>query len=356
MKKTNANAIVIGEGERTIVDLLDAFENNGDLFYVKGISFMNKDVCVITSSRELIRDLSAITYPAWDLFPMDYYALYRRVIHNNTDRCGFIITSRGCPFRCNFCYRMDEGIRLRLIPDVIEEIKILKERYRVNYIWFIDELFMASRKRTIDMCQAIIDADLNIKWDCNGRLNYADSETIGIMKKAGCVYINYGIESLSNETLEVMNKKLDIDTIIKGIEATLEHGISPGFNIIFGNIDETAETLQNGVDFLLKYDDHSQLRTIRPVTPYPGSDLYYYAIKKGLLKDVSDFYENKHINSDLLAINFTQNSDDEVHQLLCNANLQLIDAYLDARREEYEETLKKVYLDLDETFRGFRKV
>ena len=77
--------------------------------------------------------------------------------------------------------------------------------------------------------------------------------------------------------------------------------------------------LQKGVDFLLKYDDHAQLRTIRPVTPYPGSPLYYYAIEKGLLKDCADFYENKHTNSDLLSVNFTGLSNKEFHHLLFEA-------------------------------------
>ena len=93
--------------------------------------------------------------------------------------------------------------------------------------------------------------------------------------------------------MKTMNKKLTVEQIIKGIEATLTAGISPGFNIIFGNIGENADTLRAGMDFLLKYDDHSQLRTIRPVTPYPGSELYYYAIKKGLLKAVTSKLKKK---------------------------------------------------------------
>ena len=124
------------------------------------------------------------------------------------------------------------------------------------------------------------------------------------MKKAGCVFINYGIEAIDNDVLKNMKKSLTTEIIIKGIQATLDAGVSPGFNIIFGNIGDNRQTLKKGVDFLLKYDDGSQMRTIRPVTPYPGSPLYYYAIENGLLKDCEDFYENKHTNSDLLAINF----------------------------------------------------
>ncbi|GAH12926.1 unnamed protein product, partial [marine sediment metagenome] len=142
--------------------------------------------------------------------------------------------------------------------------------YAVSYFIFYDELLMSSPDRTIAMCEEFIKSKLNISWFCTGRLNFAKPEVLKAMKEAGCVYIGYGIESMDDNILKVMNKKLTTAQIIKGIETTLAAGISPGYNIIFGNIGETAEILQKGVDFLLKYDDHSQLRTIRPVTPYPG--------------------------------------------------------------------------------------
>ena len=127
------------------------------------------------------------------------------------------------------------------------------------------------------------------------------------------------------------------------------------FNIIFGNIGENKETLNKGVEFLLKYDDGAELRTIRPVTPYPGSPLYYYAIEKGLLKDCEDFYENKHINSDLLAVNFTDMSDDEVHQCLLDANTRLITNYYQKKLSATIEDTKKLYLEKNAGFRGYRQ-
>jgi hypothetical protein len=140
-----------------------------------------------------------------------------------------------------------------------------------------------------------------------------------------------------------------------GIENTLAAGISPGFNIIWGNIDEDEKVLEKGVQFLLKYDDHSQMRTIRPVTPYPGSDLYYYAIEKGLLKDVEDFYEYKHTNSDLLAVNFTPLTDEEYYHYLFEANKRLLENYFDHLKQQMIETARKLYMEGDEEFRGFRK-
>jgi radical SAM superfamily enzyme YgiQ (UPF0313 family) len=176
------------------------------------------------------------------------------------------------------------------------------------------------------------------------------------MKKSGCVFINYGIESMNDSVLKEMRKALTTKQIISGIEATLAAGISPGYNIIFGNIGDTRDTLQRGVEFLLKYDDGAQMRTIRPVTPYPGSPLYYHAIKEGLLKDCDDFYENKHLNSDLLAINFTDMTDHQFHEALCWANSVLIENYYNRKKMQIIDQTRKFYAEKDITFRGYRDV
>ena len=175
------------------------------------------------------------------------------------------------------------------------------------------------------------------------------------MKEAGCVFINYGIEAFDDVILKNMNKALTTQQIIKGIEATLDTGISPGLNITFGNIGETLETLEKGVQFLLKYDDFAQMRTIRPVTPYPGCQLYYDAIEKGLLKDCEDFYENKCINSDLLSVNFTGLTDNEFHEALHDANTRLLTNYFKNQLKSYLEQTRKLYYERDANFRGYRQ-
>jgi radical SAM superfamily enzyme YgiQ (UPF0313 family) len=175
------------------------------------------------------------------------------------------------------------------------------------------------------------------------------------MKKAGCVFINYGIEAMDDQVLKNMRKGLTTKMILKGVRETLEAGISPGLNIIFGNIGDNRQTLAKGVEFLLKYDDGAQLRTIRPVTPYPGSPLYYYAIEKGLLKDCEDFYENKHVNSDLLTVNFTDLDDEEFHLSLFEANKEILANYYQKKLANSIDECKKLYLESDASFRGFRQ-
>lgn len=355
LKKTQADALVIGEGEITIVELLDALQTGKSLLDVKGIAFMENQTCIRTQERELIDNIDEIAYPAWDLFPINHYALLRPVRMENRHRCMPVLSGRGCPFKCNFCFRMDKGFRARSPQSIIEEIKILQKEYYITYIAFADELLMSSVQRTVELCEAFIESNLNVKWLCNGRLNYAKPEVLKLMKQAGCEFINYGIESMDEQALRNMNKALTVKQIITGIENTLDSGINPGFNIIFGNIGETAESLQMGVDFLLKYDDHAQMRTIRPVTPYPGCPLYYYAIEKGLLKDCEDFYEHKHLNSDLLSVNFTDLSDDDFHRQLFEANKKLIENYYEYAKNNVIETARQLYFQKDESFKGFRQ-
>lgn len=355
LRKTGADAVVIGEGEITILELLGALDKKTSLSNIQGIAFRDGQEVAVTPKRPLIQDIDAIPLPAYDLFPMEYYRLLRMPHVANTDFVMPMISGRGCTFTCNFCYRMDKGFRPRKNEGIIEEIKLLQKKYGITYIAFMDELLMTSVERTRGICEDFIKHGLHIKWECCGRLNYAQPDLLKLMKQSGCVFINYGIESMDDRILKNMNKALTVKQIVAGIEATLAAGISPGYNIIFGNIGETKEVLNKGVEFLLKYDDGSQLRTIRPVTPYPGSPLYDLAIAKGLIKDCEDFYENKHLNSDLLAVNFTDMSDDEFHEALLDANTRLIENYFRKKSALAVEEAERLYLGNNVNFRGFRQ-
>lgn len=349
-----ADVIVLDEA--TMQELMEKFEQNESLAEVRGIAYRDEyGKFYENERRKLIKDIDAIPFPVWDLFPMNYYTLLRMPHITSNERCMVMYSGRGCIFKCNFCYRMDQGLRPRSAESIIEEMCILKEQYQVKYIAFFDELLVSSVERATEFCEKLIVANLNMKWDCNGRLNFSKPELLNLMKKAGCVFINYGIESMDGKALQRMNKCLTVKQIVEGIENTLAAGISPGYNIIFGNIGENRESLRLGVEFLLKYDDHSQLRTIRPVTPYPGCPLYYYAIENGLMKDVEDFYENEHVNSDLLAVNFTDMTDAEFYDVLCEANHKLLANYYDATKKQALDIECDLYMNRNAGFRGFRQ-
>ena len=245
---------------------------------------------------------------------------------------------------------------MRDIKAIIEEIKYLHDNFGINHFQFADELLMASEARTGEICEAILNLPYAIKWDCNGRLNYAKEPLLKLMKKAGCEYINYGIESLDQKLLNDMNKGLTIEQIENGVKSTLEQGISPGLNLIWGFPGDTVENLQAAVEFLKKYDPCDELRTIRPVTPYPGTQLYQKALDTGFLTGPDDFYENKHVNSDLFTVNFMDISTEQAHYFLKKANRELYYSYLRKHFDQMCETTRRLYDFGDTSFRGFRAI
>lgn len=355
LRKTGADAVVIGEGEGTVVDLLDALEKKRSLSEVAGLVWREDSAVRTNPERPLIQDLDTIAWPAYDMFPMEYYRLVRINKSGPTDFVMPVLSGRGCTFKCTFCYRIDKGYRRRSAQGIIDEIRFLKERYGVNYICFSDELLMVSEQQTVELCDAFIESGVDFKWWCNGRLNYAKPYVLEKMKQAGCSVVSYGIEAMDNDVLRQMKKGLRVEQVYEGINNTIAAGLTPNYNIIFGNIGDTKETLEKGVEFLLHYTDGSQMRTIRPVTPYPGSPLFFTAIERGLLKDTEDFYEHKHVNSDLLAVNFTDMTDDEFHTALFYANERLINRYFELQAKNAVDQARDLYFKGDASFRGFRQ-
>jgi len=174
------------------------------------------------------------------------------------------------------------------------------------------------------------------------------------LKKVGCRFINYGIESADEAVLKNMDKRLTLKQINEGLQHTIDVGIEPGVNLLFGNIGDTRETFKKNHELLLKYDTFCQNRTIKPVTPFPGTPLYNYAIKEGLIKDAEDFYERLHQNSDRFTVNFSNVPDKEAYEMMFAANKDLVREYHRRKAEAQVEGLHRVYLENDVNFRGVR--
>jgi anaerobic magnesium-protoporphyrin IX monomethyl ester cyclase len=358
LKKSGCDIVCMGEGEVVIEKLMKAIEFKTPWKDVPGIAWLENGKLQKTMRPPLVPNLEDLPMIPYELFPIDTYKLLRTTKCKLTDFCFPMMSARGCTFKCTFCYRMDPGYRKRDPELLLDEVEYLYKNYGINRISFQDDLLMSSVEHTEEVCKAFLKRNLPVSWDCCGRLNYCSKELLQLMKDAGCVFIFYGVESMDQKILNVMKKALRPEMIIKGIEETLEVGISPGFGFIFGNRGDNKETLKKSVDFLIKYDDFAEKRTIRPVTPYPGSPLYTDAIQSGLLdKDnpAEDFYENKHLNSDLLCCNFTDMSDKEFYETLKWGNKKLMENYYEKQKEGTLKQIDHLYDNLDATFRGFRQ-
>lgn len=277
----------------------------------------------------------------------------------DNDKTLGMLTSRGCVNRCNFCYRMEQGIRLRNTENVIEEIKTLKEKYGVTYFNIQDEMFNFPKKRIFDFYEALRKNNLKIKFYCQARVDVFDEEAAVCLKESGCQFLNFGMESSDQNVLNLMRKNTTVEQNIKAAEIARKTGIGLGLNFIWGNKGDTEESLQKNVELIKTYNTYDQLRTIRPITPYPGCELYYEAIERGLLRGPEDFF-NKFKNSDLLTVNFTNIPEDKFYKLLFEANKNLIIDHYNHTTKNMEEAnnlinnFYNLYFKGETKFRGAR--
>ncbi len=363
LRKTKADIIALGEAEFTILDLLECKISDGDLSQVKGIAYLENNKLKLTGAHKPVNNLDELPLPLWDIFPMKEYTsclgLYRQ---RSEEKIFVMLTSRGCVGKCNFCYRMEKGIRLRSIPKIIEEIKLLYEKYNVTGYHFQDELFLMNKSRLIEFKDALEKENLKIKFSCNARVDIINKELLDILKDIGCVFLNFGFESSDATVLNIINKMVTTQQNLSALKIVKkEGGIGMGLNFLWNNIGDNANILRKNADLIKKYNTYDQCRTIRPVTPYPGCPLYYKLIELGKLKDPEEFFE-RFTNSDLIFCNVMEMSDKEAYKILHEVNKDLILDHYDNAGENMEEAYKQINLlkDLYEgkitNFRGTRSI
>lgn len=361
LEKTEADIVTLGAAEETLVEVLKCKITVGDLRKVDGIVFRNGEACVRTSPRKILTNLDTSPLPAWDLFPMEEYSTCIKTFGQEPQEKSLsFITGRGCTNRCSFCYRLEKGLRARSVPNVIEEVKILYHQYGINCFYIMDELFAFSTKRVLEFERELFRDGLHIKYGCDARVDLIDKEMILSFKRSGCKFINLGLESSSDEVLRLMGKNTVVADNIRALDIITEVGdIGIGLNFIWNNPGDTEESLMGNVALIKKYNTYMQLRTIRPVTPYPGSQLYYQAIESGALTGPGDFFD-KFVNSDLITVNFTNMPTDRCYDLLLAANADLInDHYLNTGGNMAEaaaliQRFKDLYSGRITNFRGAR--
>ncbi len=285
------DVVVRGEGEKTMPDIVRAYENGSDPGNIPGIVYRKnnsglvrcgeKGEIVNIETGKLEAGLDTIAFPARDLFPNDEYIDYwkRRTGSATTT----VFTTRGCPFRCEFCSNAVFGIsyRERTSSNVLDEVE---EALSFGYdrIHFADDVFTLNKERVHGICKEIKKRGLNFKWECLGRVDSIDKDMAAAMKEAGCDRIFFGIESGSDRILKVMNKKITVKDAGKAVGSAHAAG------------------LRTGAFFILCYpgeDDGTVLDTIRFATslpvdylsftvpyPLPGTALYE-RIKHRIRKD-----------------------------------------------------------------------
>ena len=285
-----ADAVVIGEGELTTLELVKTFYNNGDLSEIKGIAYQKNGETFITPPRDLITNLDSIPFPSYTDFNLDDY----NGLPERSERSAALMTSRGCPYRCIYCSGPNfwrRKWRYRSAENVLDEIEWLYNDYDVRAFIFFDDNFAVRKDRAIAICDGILRRGLKISWRACTRVDLVNKELLKWMKKAGCYGIDYGIESGSPKILERIRKGQTVKQIKEALRLTHEAGIRPRAYLMVGNPGENEETIQETITLLNEMKPYNtpsgQILWI-----LPGTEIYELAKSQGVISD--DFWVTNH--------------------------------------------------------------
>ncbi len=257
------DVIVRGEGEETIVELA----KKAPLGDIKGISFRKDNQIIKTAARQFIQNLDALPRPAYKFLPMKKYNITGRNLLP-------IISSRGCPFQCPFCVATQmfgAQFRARSPKNVLDELEWLRDEYGAEGIAFQDDTLTFDKKRTVDICDGIIERKINLPWGCGTRADVVTKEVLDKMSKAHCNETMFGVESGCQRMRDVLKKRVSTEQIEKAIKWTKEAGIFVTVSVILGYPGETKETLQETLDFVRRVEPDDVW--LCHATPYPGTCL-----------------------------------------------------------------------------------
>lgn len=274
--------VIRNEGELTMSELADKLERKkADLGEVDGLGYKKDGQLKMNRPRKLIENLDLLPHPARHLLPMDWYMQPPGKIRGYwLQKSCTMMASRGCPYFCTFCGSntvFGRVPRYRSAENVIEEIKLLQEQYKVQGVWFADDEFTINEKWCKEFSDKLAAERLDFVWSCQARVNHGDMELLRAMNTSGCVQIDYGVESGSQKVLNALRKGTTPQMIREKFKMTREAGIRTGASHIIGGPGETWEDLQ------MTYD---QVRDIKPdfadfyfLTPLPGSEFYDQAVR-----------------------------------------------------------------------------
>jgi radical SAM superfamily enzyme YgiQ (UPF0313 family) len=270
--------VIRGEGENPFLSLINKEKPEN----IKSLSYKKNGVFVHNPLGPVIDDLDSLPFPAYDLLPIRNYkpalGSYKRLPAIS------LITTRGCPGKCTFCLGSYLGgnVRMHSTSYIIDEIKMLKEKYGIREISFYDDTFTAYKHKVQDFCRIIIKEKIEITWVCFARVDFVDEETLKLMKMAGCHQIMYGIESGNDEILKNIKKKTSLAKAKEIVKLTKKIGIECRAAFMLGNPGETEATMKQTSDFAKVLDPDIAIFNI--TTPYPGTEMYAWADKNGYLK------------------------------------------------------------------------
>jgi magnesium-protoporphyrin IX monomethyl ester (oxidative) cyclase len=279
----SADISVESEGESVILDLVKYFEGNTKLSDIEGINYKENGKILSGKPLKVIKNLDNLPFPARHLTEKYQYGKFDWGLRPKK-RFTTMISSRGCPYKCRFCTRFGNikgwTYRRRSVDNIIEEIKLISEKY--NSIMIVDDNFLADKKATNSIMDKIIELELNLElYILGARVDTAEYNLYKKMKKAGVKYVGFGIESGNQDVLDFYNKNITLKQTRKAINLSREMDfITQGF-FIFGAPIETKKYIENTIQFALSLP--FDIVVFQPLIYEIGSDIWDEAVKNNII-------------------------------------------------------------------------
>jgi len=356
--------VVIGEGEETFTELATAAINGDSVQEIRSIVWFEGQSVQKTPSRPPIGDLDKIPFPLYEQIDTDYY--FRpgiNIIRNMFLSTAQIFTSRGCPAQCTFCVNKNlnkimgsrKPFRQRSVRNVVDEIEYLARRYAVDGFYICDDAFCIRRQWTFDFCAELGRRNLGLIWATETRVNLVSREMIKAMRDAGCIQLDFGVESGSSEVLERMKKGITLEQVRNAFRWCHELGIRPMANFMFNTPGETENDVQKTLVLAKEVD--ACYYNFALMTPFPGTDIYE-EVRPKLTKDEYGLFSGAYTTLKDPRFRFSQH-DLDLDKLVWKAhvsfntlwrrasflfNMAYLKQILKSRRKwEYLTTLLKVF-------------
>src|SRR5688572_24103268 len=292
-----ADFVILGEAEQTLLELITAIENKqADFFSIQGLAFKEKGAVVKTVRRNVMKELDELPFPAWDLVDIE---TYRKIWLKHKGYFSMnMATTRGCPFKCNWCAKPIYGNRYnsRSPENVVAELKMLKQKFNFDHIWFCDDIFGLKPNWVHEFANLLEKEELSFRFKIQARADLLLQENyIRDLARAGCKNIWMGAESGSQKILDAMDKGTTVEQIYQATRVLKKNNINPSFFIQFGYPGETKDDIIktiNMINELIPYE-------IGISVSYPLPGTIFFEKVKNELKEKANWTD-----SDELALMF----------------------------------------------------
>jgi anaerobic magnesium-protoporphyrin IX monomethyl ester cyclase len=273
---------VLGEGEASLLDLHEVFTNKSakNLVDIPGIAYYDNasSKVVLTEPRPLAQDLDQVSYPDYSLIDMEYYTNANPyAVRGCFLRSMYLLSSRGCPSQCTFCVakklrRFGSSGRFRSAENLLRELRSLKETYKIDGFYFIDDLFTVNKDNVLKFCRLLREEKLGLMWGCSSKVSTLSEELLKAMAAAGCVQIDFGVERGSDAALRLVKKGINVAMIKKIFGWCHRYGIRTFANMLVNLPQETEQDLQDVVSLVKEIKP--EIVSMNIFTPYPGTEIY----------------------------------------------------------------------------------